>query len=311
MRFCTVHLDHIVPTRAVAKYVAGKCLAAILLLSSADSFALYIDQYQANVNGRFYAGADRAFIGNGLDWSGVNNGPSWATMISPTYFLSAGHYHPGAGTQLNFYSGNDLSAAPETHTVDSFGFQTSLNGSSSDVWLGRLTTPVSSSITKYPILKLPSESDYIGQSLFVYGHGSSYGAGNLVGLNKVSVVDTLYYNTREAEFFFNGNSGPSTAALIGGDSGGPSFVEYAGQLALVGIHFWSCGTYAGACQGDSFVPFYSDQIAAAMGNEHLSYVGAVPEPATWAMMLTGLVIVGGMTLQGRRSIQLSAGQAHR
>ncbi len=300
MRTCTFHLNQVFPTSAVAKRFAGKCLAAILLLSSADSFAIYLNQYQANVNQRFYSGADNAFIGAGLDWSGVNNGPSWATMISPSYFLSAGHYHPGAGAQLNFYSGNDLNVAPETHTVDNFGFQTSLNGASSDVWLGRLTTPVSASITKYPILKLPSESDYIGQSIFVYGHGSSYGAGNLVGLNKISVVDTLYYNTRESEFFFNGNSGPSTAALIGGDSGGPSFVDYAGQLALVGIHYWSCGTNVGACQGDSFVPFYTDQIAAAMGTEQLTYVSAVPELSTWAMMLAGFVIVAGMTLQRRR-----------
>jgi hypothetical protein len=300
MRSCTFHLNPVFPTGAVAKRLAGKCLAAILLLSSADSFAIYLNQYQANVNQRFYSGADNAFIGAGLDWSGVNNGPSWATMISPSYFLSAGHYHPGAGAQLNFYSGNDLNVAPETHTVDNFGFQTSLNGGSSDVWLGRLTTPVSASITKYPILKLPAESDYIGQSIFVYGHGSSYGAGNLVGLNKISVVNTLYYNTRESEFFFNGNSGPSTAALIGGDSGGPSFVEYAGQLALVGIHYWSCGTYVGACQGDSFVPFYTDQIAASMGTEQLTYVGAVPELSTWAMMLAGFVIVAGMTLQRRR-----------
>lgn len=301
MRFRTVYLDRIFPTSALSKRLAGNCLAAILLLASADSFALYLNQYQANVNGRFYAGADRAFIGDGLDWSGVNNGPSWATMISPTYFLSAAHYHPGAGAQLNFYSGNDLSVAPETRTVDNFGFQTTLNSGTSDIWLGRLTTPVSASIAKYPILKLPSESDYIGQSLFVYGHGSRYGAGNLVGLNKISVVDTLYYNTRESEFFFNGNSGPATAALIGGDSGGPSFVEYAGQLALVGIHYWSCGTSFGACQGDSFVPFYSDQIAAAMGTEQLTYVGAVPEPASWVMMFTGLVVVGGISWQRRRN----------
>ncbi|MDD5033338.1 MAG: trypsin-like serine protease [Methylococcaceae bacterium] len=288
-------------TREVTKRVAAKCLAAFLLLASADSFALYLNRYQANVNARFYTGADRAFIGDGLDWSGVNNGPSWATMISPTYFLSAGHLHPGAGTQLNFYSGNDLSAAPETHLVDNFGFQTSLNGKSSDVWLGRLTTPVSSSIAKYPILELPSESDYIGQSLFVYGHGARYGAGNLVGLNKISVVDTLYFNTRESEFFFDGKSGPSTSALIGGDSGGPSFVEYAGKLALVGIHYWTCGTYVGACQGDSFVPFYSDQIAAAMGSERFTSVGAVPEPATWVLALTSLAMVGRISLQRRQN----------
>jgi hypothetical protein len=275
------------------KRILGNFLAVILFLPSANSFALYLQQFQSNVNSRFYSGADRAFIGDSLNWSGVNVNPSganWATMISPTYFLSAGHAHPTAGTQLTFYSGNDLNAAPEFHTVDNFGFQTSLNGSTSDIWLGRLSTPVSSAIATYPILKFPSESQYIGQSIFVYGHGYAYGADNLVGLNKISVVDTLFYNTREMEYFFNGNSGASTAALVGGDSGAPSFIEYGGQLALVGIHFWSYGTYPGAGQGDSFVPFYTDQIAAAMHGEQLT-VRSVPEPNSVLLFAVGLALL--------------------
>lgn len=287
---------------SIPKPALGAPLSAALVLFSSAGHALYLEQYQANVNQRFYAGADRAFIGEGYNWSGVNNGPPWATLISPSYFLSAAHAAPAAGSQLNFYPGNDFSVAPETHIVDNFFFQTSLNGSPSDLWLGRLTAPVSSAITTYPILKLPSEADYIGLSMFVYGHGTNYGAGNLVGLNKISVVDTLYYNTREAEYFFDSNSGPSTAALTGGDSGGPSFVAFNGELALVGIHFWSCGTNPGDCQGDSFVPFYIDQISAAMGSEQLRVVGAVPLPQSAGMFVLGALLLASAAYRRKTTL---------
>src|SRR5271163_2930070 len=57
---------------------------------------------------RFYSGSDKAFIGQAYNWSGVgSDGYSWATMISPTFFISANHDHPGS--TLTFYSGNSLS----------------------------------------------------------------------------------------------------------------------------------------------------------------------------------------------------------
>lgn len=295
-------LESVCCTPLKFKYVLLAVFSAALISFSSGGHALYLEQFQPKVNERFYTGADKAFIGEGYNWSGVNNGPRWATMISPSYFLSAAHAAPAAGSQLNFYPGNDLSAAPETHFVDSFSFQTSLNGSPSDLWLGRLTTPVSSAITTYPILKLPSEADYIGLSMYVYGHGTNYGTGNIVGLNKISVVDTLYYNTREAEYFFDGNSGASTAALIGGDSGAPSFVAFNGELALVGIHFWSCGTNPGDCQGDSFVPFYIDQISAAMGSEQLRVVGAVPLPESAGMFVLGILLLASAAYRRKTTI---------
>ncbi len=291
---------------ALNKHVFQAALSIALLFFSSGGYALYLDQFQPQVNERFYTGADRAFIGEAYNWSGVNNGPAWATMISPSYFLSAAHAAPAAGTALNFYAGNDLRAWPEIHIVVKFSFQTSRNGSPSDLWLGRLTTPVSSAITTYPILKLPSEADYIGLGMYVYGHGNSYGAGNLVGLNKISVVDTLYYNTREAEYFFDGNSGPSTAALVGGDSGAPSFVAFNGELALVGIHFWSCGTNPGDCQGDSFVPFYLDQISAAMGSEQLRVVGAVPLPQSASLFIVGAMLLSGAAYRRKTKISKPA-----
>ena len=36
--------------------------------------------------------------------------------------------------------------------------------------------------------------------------------------------------------------GADECYLIGGDSGGPSFIDASGQLALVGIHYYNGGT---------------------------------------------------------------------
>ena len=73
--------------------LAGTALGDTFLQGLAGSNGLQNEGHQGPSarNDRFYAGADKAFIGQPYDWSGVglsSNG-SWATMISPTYFVSA------------------------------------------------------------------------------------------------------------------------------------------------------------------------------------------------------------------------------
>ena len=80
--------------------------------------------------------------------------------------------------------------------------------------------------------------------------------------------------------------GADECYLIGGDSGGPSFVDVNGQLALVGIHYYNGGTPGpgdiGPISGDSFVPYYINQLNANMGGSRVSVV--VPEPASLALV---------------------------
>jgi hypothetical protein len=88
---------------------------------------------------------------NPYPWSGVGRGVNgrWGTMISPSYFLSASHFPP-SGT-MRFYYTNDPNGGFEDHTISSF----MANIGGSDVWLGKLDAPVSSSVAIYPILSLP------------------------------------------------------------------------------------------------------------------------------------------------------------
>jgi hypothetical protein len=272
-------------------------------------------------NDRFYVGADKAFIGAGMDLSGVglSSGGSWATMISPQYFISAYHDHPTAGQTVTFYQGDTTAGGGYTFTVDPTYIATSYNGSPSDVYIGKLTTPIPASdhIASYPVLQLPSNNSYIGMTVYTYGYP------NRLGTNVISNVGT-YTEAGESQtgMFYNYDSsgGLSESYLMGGDSGGPSFSVYNGQLMLMGEHFsnWGTSGLPGAPGNvwpttgdgswwsvDGFLPSYVSQIDASLpADQQIATVQPVPEPIT----MTSLALaMGGLgAYLKRRKAQASA-----
>jgi hypothetical protein len=263
---------------------------------------------------RFYAGSDKAFIGAGLDFSGVSTGGPWATMISPQYFITAYHWPATSASTLTFYEGNTTTSGGHTYSVDTgFGFDATYNGQPADVYIGRLTAPIPAAdhIAHYPVLTLPNTSDYVGKTIYNYGNP------NLVGRNVISKV-APYAEGGEIgmSMFFNYDVpgvGPDETYLIGGDSGCPSFAVVNGKLALLGEHFSTYGTsslmpngeYDGgapkASDGswwsvDGFLPAYLDQINAILpANQKLTTV--VAEPSTALLLIIGAVL---WTAAGRR-----------
>lgn len=77
----------------------------------------------------------------------------------------------------------------------------------------------------------------------------------------------------------------------GGDSGGPSFVSSGGQLFLVGNNTFG-GTWPDQVSGTYGT--YFGGMAVAGYADWISEVTAVPEPQTYALMLTGLLAVGAL-----------------
>jgi hypothetical protein len=247
---------------------------------------------------RFYAGDDKAFIGAGLDFSGVSISGPWATMISPQYFITAYHWPATDQTQLSFCEGNSYASGIHTYDVDStFHVSMTYNGEPVDVYLGRLTTPIPESdhISYYPILTLPNTSDYVGMTIYNYGNP------NTVGRNVISKIEPYAEGGEDGlGMFFNYDDpglGSDETYLIGGDSGLPSFAVVDGKLALLGEHFSTYGTsglipFDGgspkASDGswwsvDGFIPAYIDQLNAVLPLDQ-QVTTVAPEPGTLAML---------------------------
>ena len=326
---------------AVMVLLAGRAQGATFLqgLAGPTGLANEGDQGSSLRNDRFLSGGS-SFIGASYDWSGVgfSNGGSWATMISPTYFVSAWHDHPTPGQTVTFDVGNGPTATAYTYTVGSFGFQTSSSGipgasyAGSDVWLGQLTSPVASNIAKYPVLTLPSLPDYDGLPIWTYGYGatgpgrvgksniSSYSGSISSGINSYSGVTALngvYTAETSMVMYFNyyangGQQGPDECYLEGGDSGGPAFTVVNGSLAVLGTGFvnavdlqlttppgeYNVGIYNGAPSGDAFVPFYVSQLDAQMTGGE-QITTVVPEPSVLALLLAASCGLVGVVLRHR------------
>jgi hypothetical protein len=254
---------------------------SLLAPTTPASAAMFVAGYNPANHDRFYVGADKAFIGDADDWSGValNGSAAWATMISPNYFLSANHAHPANGSTLTFYYSNDPSGAYETATVASGQYV-----GNADVWLGKLSAPVTSHVTKYPILLLPNLPDYVGLTIDTFGlsNGPIASQNQRLGRN---VID--YYG--DFVFGYNYNIpglGADESVGIAGDSGAPAFVIANGVPAFTGT-VWM-GNQSSYTQ-DCFVSRYVSQINAAMVGEQVTTISSIPEPSALAL-LVGLAV---------------------
>ena len=161
--------------RQMKRHVLLVAVALSWFVSSAPApAAMVVEGYNPANHDRFYVGSDKAFIGDPYNWSGVatNGSASWATLVTPDYFLSATHAHPAIGSTLKFYDANNPSGPYETATVAS-GQGISLEVGTSDVWLGKLTAPVSSNITVYPVYAPPVPLDAVGQIVYTFGLSTS------------------------------------------------------------------------------------------------------------------------------------------
>jgi hypothetical protein len=279
-----------------ARNVFSGFIGCILLVPALGSFALadmYIKGNDPTLNrqryDRFYSGSDKAFIGEGLDFSGVSVDGRRATMISSQYFITAYHWPATARSNLTFFEGNTTGSGGHVYDVDtSFNATMYYNGQPADVFLGRLTEPIPAEdhIAYYPVLSLPSFDDYVGMTIYNYGNP------NLVGRNVISKIEPYAEGSENGPgMFFNYDQpgvGSDETFLIIYDSGCPSFAVVDGKLALLGEHF--SASDAGpptASDGswwsvDGFVPAYIDQLNARMGDDRVTVVA--PEPSTLMLL---------------------------
>ena len=246
---------------------------------------LYIRDYDPARHDRFYEGADRVFLGEIYNWSGVGvvreDGEieAWATMVAAQYFLSAHHRHPEPGDVLTFWEGNDPAGPRHEYLVDNWSLVPTCDGHDTDLYLGRLAEPIPPEhhIAFYTVLDLGSDDAYPGLDIFVYGAPGRLGINQIDRINKVSRGDWLF---PVFEFGYNpcGGAGGDEAYVVEGDSGAPSFVGCDGLLLLVGIHSTNQGNLPlnGVRARDSFIYPFIGQFNAAVDPDYITTATALP-----------------------------------
>jgi Dockerin type I domain len=216
-------------------------------------------------------------------WAGVGRDSSldrWATLISPSFIISANHYCPSVGDTIQFDYTNNPNGPIETRTVTaSEWLQVAVPGDTGDVWIGKLNSPITD-LPSYPILNLPTQAGdntpYGGLGISTFGLSTSApGTATSVRLgrnviNSNSAVyasfDPTFTNVSNAYIYsFDYDSpgvGPDESQVMVGDSGAPSFFLYAGgSPALLGLHWYNT---ANVISGDTWLTKYVGDIQTGM-----------------------------------------------
>lgn len=282
------------------------CLLLAFGLSALSARAITIDSFTTDTNDRF--DNDGSFILSGSDLTGVGFGTGgWATLLSNNVFISANHLHPGIGTTITFHASNDPNGTAISRTVAS-----GQRIGTSDLWIGVLDSPVSSSYASYAFVTTDiadatafASSPLNGLTGYMIGRSPTSWPSSVhdvaVGTNVFDVwaEDVTAGGTTDdglsALYQFPSTDTTYEALLQGGDSGAPVFIVSGSTLVLVGIN-WFVGTATVSMteydlSGFSYVGNYDVEIS------NFIAANAVPEPAA-AGILLGLGALGWVA--GRR-----------
>ena len=268
-------------------------------------------------------------VSNATDspWSGVGslsvNGSKFtATLIAPGYVLTAAHVAAGHDPAAISFQVNAAStyAVAASQVFVSPGYT---GGTTSNV-LGDPTKHADLAIIR---LALTVDSGRPAYKFFTGNLQSkvltlvSYSGGQVAKTTGENVVDVLFSDalgTQQTYFFdFDGpdlstnrlgtNSQNNAtlglgreASLIGGDSGSAAFVMADGQWQLAGINTFQAMFSAGPTTSGSFGTGGGGVVLAS----HIPWINSViltpvPEPTAWLMLLAGLGLLGGVSLQRR------------
>ena len=285
----------------------------IRMLAPACPAAMSIGNFSAAANDRF--ANNPAFVGIAGDWSGVgrSNDGHWGTMLTPAAFLSATHYHPGTGSVMSFFPGNDPGVSAVTRTV--IGGQ---RIGTSDLWIGYLAAPLPTTITHYDFSQVVltqagfTSSDLYNQPVFMSGltpTSSGYGANQAtlqtVGTNRLEgffddltvgastgdVLETVQNLTGDE--LYGDYLTDYEAQYQGGDSGSPLMMLAGGKLLLLGVA-WAIGPDDIDPDPNNVVERPSS-VATFTGSHASEILTLIPEPG-----VTCLALAAGVVLAARR-----------
>lgn len=303
----------------------------VMLYETGD--AITVANYSAQTNDRFEN--NTSFIGNAYDFSGVGRSTNtldtrWATLIGDNYFISANHFFPSVGSQIQFIAGNSISDPTYTYFVAG-GFQVP----GTDFWIGYTNTSIHASLERYNYSRTSAnslaETGLSGSNVFMVGDRIPSSPGSptsqTVGSNQIESfrnTGTTAMNTPQttvnfpspATFdelvTFENISGDNTlnfttheSQVAAGDSGSPLFIASGADLILLGTA-WAIATVPG-----NFVDTVGNDPLENRNTSFYNYIGsyetaiantislvptAIPEPS--ALLLTAPALL--LLLRRRR-----------
>lgn len=287
------------------------CTLAALLLCARSAHGITIAGFSSPTNDRF--ANDPSFIMNSFDLSGVAlaSDSRWVTMVSENVFVSSQHFFPANGSTVTFHTTNDPNGPTVTRTIQSSQQITGGTlGNSSDIRIGVLNANVTPTVGRYsfathntttagtsgPVSDRFTSSPYNGANAYLFGRSPSDFTATIdvaVGRNildrwfdsvtAAGTTDDAIGSTVDASGSPNFVS--FEAALAGGDSGAPMFVDQGGVLTLVGLN-WFIGTSGGnSINGQSYLGNYDAEI------QSFIVANAIPEPSGFLLSIASLSLL--------------------
>jgi hypothetical protein len=263
---------------------------------------------------------------SGIGWSALNSRLG-VTLVSPQHIIGnfhvfqSGNFAPGSSVQFLNRAGQlrsyTLSASQPFRPTTTFNIGMGNQTLPSDVYLGTLSAPIPAAdmIDFFPVLS-GTDSQFVSRQIFAYGQNPAYvnpstgtasthfGTNNIDGIGLLSFDGNPPVNEATRGYAYDFNSGlPGEFHLIGFDSGSPSLINVAGQLGLVGTHY-GVDTMTNT-SADAFIPFYINQLNAAMLSNTPFSLTVIPVPEPTGILLVGFAAAWGYH-RTRRALRRAA-----
>lgn len=242
------------------------------------------------------------------DFSGVGKNGRWVTAISDQWGVTATHYPAGGAVTFQTNEG------PKIGVIDYVTSNSTLSGQ--DISLCHFSNVLDDAIKRYPIVQvdkgypgIPYSYDcYMFQGIFDFAYvGKTFSAGIVNNLypNSLDYVDNMGWY-----WFGSGlNYVPETlwatpwytlenydiCKTQTGDSGGPSFLLYGGEMYLAGTHksYWVDAPLIG--YGNEIIKFAPD--VQLINLRDITAEPILPEPTSLMLLTVG---ASALTLRRRK-----------